>query len=342
MNQNRRTNQNRMANRNGKRTMERRPARSAADGWERGGARRTDGGMPRPERRYRESYGLRMARLMARMARDAETEELAELITGLVEPEAAPATAAWPEDLGEEIAETVEEMLEEVPDAADEEAEEAPDDPAGNAPAAEAAPDCGAEMMAMLRQILALLQPAADCGGANSGGEPARDEESETAQAEGENGGALAEAVAEAVIAAAAPAETADPVDAMVEEVISAVASQEEASPAESIGETLGEVIGETMETVLAEPEDGEAGVISVNQDAMRAAMASFRPILRTMKPAERQRTVRRIADSLRRQPRRQTGDAYARLKGGTRRDPTKADAELGRRIMEKRNANYR
>ena len=111
-------------------------------------------------RTHRDPYALRTARLMARMARDGDTAELAEMIAEMVttelqeEPVLAVAETAGASG---EIAESVEQVLQ----AAEEAAEEA-----GTAdPVAVAVPenheitiDCGEEILSLLNRILSLLE----------------------------------------------------------------------------------------------------------------------------------------------------------------------------------------
>ena len=293
---------------------------------------------------HRDSYARRTARLMAMMARDGETEELAEMIAEMVEPEASEAAAVA--EPAEEIAEVVEAVLEEPADAGE------PEDAAGEAPVAVAVPenheitiDCGEEIVGLLRQILGLLTPGTDC---NSGSVGSGEKDEEPAVATGEN-------VAEAVEAAVNdPAQ--DPVEAMVAEVV------EEALQEEPIEALAG--IEEAVEAALAEPdlldEETVSGLIEPSEagdaargsdrdrtaDALRSALSAFRPALKQMAPAARRQAVKKIAAGMRAGDRKRGNasagaDSYALLKSGVPRGGN-AGAELGKRIMEKRNANMR
>ena len=296
----------------------------------------------------RESYAKRTARLMAMMARDGEAEELAEMIAEIVapEPETVPETAAA--EAAEELAETVAEVLETGEAAAPAEpvAVEVPENH-------EITIDCGAEILSLLQQIVALMQGAAEAGpGTDCGGSaPTRDEEPEDP---------VAEALAEAVLEEISPAE---PMETLVAEVIEEALEED---PAAALGEAVEAALtgaeadpAEGLTRADADPDTGliepeEAAENARTADALRAAMATFRPILKTMAPAARRQAVRKIADSLktrnRASDRKAVGygpkgpelNAYGLLKGAARRSPAAADHELGRRIMEQRNANLR
>lgn len=159
-----------------------------------------------------------------------------------------------------------------------------------------------------LDRIIALLEPAA------------RDEEPGTAAE------ALTEAVSEAVGAAL---ENADPaageISAVMEEIL---------EPAFS---TLMETEGETDGEENSLPEQLCAG------DALRAALRAVKPALARMPREQRRRVAGDIAARLRRPAVRGASDAgiYAAMASARRRNAP-ASADLGRRIMEKRNPHYR
>ena len=166
---------------------------------------------------------------------------------------------------------------------------------------------------------------------------------------------AAGENVAEAVEAAVNdPAQ--DPVEAMVAEVV------EEALQEEPIEALAG--IEEAVEATLAEPdvldEEAVSGLIEPSEagdaargsdrdrtaDALRSALSAFRPALKQMAPAARRQAVKKIAAGMRAGDRKRGNasagaDSYALLKSGVPRGGN-AGAELGKRIMEKRNANMR
>lgn len=153
-----------------------------------------------------------------------------------------------------------------------------------------------------LDRIIALLEP------------PAADE-----AVEEEITGAVEEALAEAVQGAADP--LASGITAAIEEVLAPENPEEAEQPAEE--KDLSEVIA--------------AG------DALRAALTAVRPVLCRMNPAQRKRMVGDIAARLRRSGLRAAGDSgihagLASLRGAK----SNVTAELGRRIMEKRNSACR
>lgn len=329
-------------------------------------------------RTHRDPYALRTARLMARMARDGDTAELAEMIAEMVtvEPPEEPVLVAETAGATGEIAESVEQVLQ----AAEEAAEEAgtPD------PVAVAVPenheitiDCGEEILSLLNRILSLLEgsgageaagvspvqpdcggqvnrPRNDCNTPNPVSEEARAHRArndEEAPAE-----ALAEAVAEAVVAAAGEETTPeDPVEALVAEAV------EEAVNTLPEEGALGEVLAangnpeeKVISALLNQEEDEETDLekAAITADSLRAAMATFRPILKSMNPQARQKAVRKIADSLKAGSKKsnpQVGygpkgpilDAYSLLKGAPRPRPNQVDSSLGEKIMKNRNANF-
>ena len=158
-----------------------------------------------------------------------------------------------------------------------------------------------AGLLERLDRIIALLEPAAD---------DAPEE--------------AAEAVEEALEAAAEVPEdpAAGEVAAVMEEILDPVASvvleaEEETAEEEDLPETL------------------QTG------DALRAALAAVRPALARMPRKERQQVAGDIAARLRRGSRRTAdSDVYAALASAHRRTAP-ASADLGKRIMEKRNISY-
>ena len=161
-----------------------------------------------------------------------------------------------------------------------------------------------ADVVARLDQIIALLTPAA------------ADEDPEN----------IAEAVGEAIEAAA------EAVDPIAEEVSAAM---------EEVLEPVASVILEAEED---EEEDPLPETLQTG-DALRAALSAVRPVLARMPKNARRKMAGDIAARLRRTRscrRGTTGtDAYAAL-ASARRRTAPVSADLGRKIMEKRNANYR
>ena len=125
------------------------------------------------------------------------------------------------------------------------------------------------------------------------------------------------------------PAETGEPSDPVAEEVSAVM---------EELLDPVSSVIPEEEEDENGEelPETLRTG------DALRAALAAVRPALVRMPREARQKAARDIAARLRRGGRHGTtgADAYAAMASACRRTEP-SSAELGRRIMEKRNANY-
>ena len=76
-------------------------------------------------------------------------------------------------------------------------------------------------------------------------------------------------------------------------------------------------------------------------RDALRAALATFRPVLKRMTPRERQRFNADVAARMKALSRKQgKANAYAALRKAGAHDA--AGRSLGQKIMESRNANLR
>ena len=134
-----------------------------------------------------------------------------------------------------------------------------------------------------------------------------------------------------------------DEIGELVEEVLEASQAEAETPvPAEEIAELVEEIL-DPEPSVTLEEEDGECEEEqdpAVAKDALRAALLTFRPVLRKMSDRERSKTVRDIAANIRRM--RKAGDSrlYTGLAGAHRPSPSLQD--LGKRIMAARNANYK
>ena len=78
-----------------------------------------------------------------------------------------------------------------------------------------------------------------------------------------------------------------------------------------------------------------------LTDETLRAALMAVRPALAQMPASQRRKVCADLAARLR--TRRKAGDSgiYAALAGAKRSDP-KNTADLGRRIMAGRNANYK
>ena len=106
------------------------------------------------------------------------------------------------------------------------------------------------------------------------------------------------------------------------------------------------EEISKVMEEVLDPAEDGEEGCLPETLetgDALRAALTAVRPVLAGMPKHLRRKAAADIAARLRKNTGRQAADAsvYAALRSAGRR-PAAGSADLGRRIMEKRNPHFK
>ena len=130
-----------------------------------------------------------------------------------------------------------------------------------------------------------------------------------------------------------------------VEEAIEA-AGQAEDPVAEEVSAAMEEILDPVASVILENETDEEKEEIPEilrTGDALRAALAAVRPVLARMPRNMRRRMAGDIAANLRRARGRGTtgADAYAAL-ASARRRTAPASAELGRRIMEKRNVSYR
>lgn len=222
--------------------------------------------------------------------------------------------------------------------------------------------DCGPEILSALREIIALLTGSgADCAdparqrdqdpdpaaaaeavtaelaaqAASAISEAAENTAAEAEQAVSATAEAVAEAVAESLGVDPAPEE--DPVEALVAEIL------EPADPA------AGEPREEILSTILSpeadedpdapdDPNDPDRNARAA--DALRAALAAFRPQLRRMSPKDRQRFNADVAARMRRLTRQVPGrpSPYAALRQAAARD--RSGKSLGEKIMASRNAN--
>ncbi len=251
----------------------------------------------------------KLSRMLARMAKDGDIEEVAELIEELIEPETvemptpmvtAPLTpvVAYPA------------LAPEVAEALSPEAEEnAHDD------------DVMLEILQRLDQLITLLTPAADCG---NNPESNQDEDPE------------------------------EEISEVVEEVLEAVGlSEEPAADPEEIAEVIEAALDpestvlEPDETLDEDPDEDDPNAYrAATADALRSALTAFRPAIAKMTKAQkatfydtlRKKTADRAA---RKKASDRSGvySALARVSAGRREsDP----AELGKRIMASRNANFK
>ena len=116
------------------------------------------------------------------------------------------------------------------------------------------------------------------------------------------------------------------------------------------LGRLAGEEIMEPVLSEVLEPEEEAAGdecgdpEETSATDALRAALTAIRPALARMPKKQRRKVAADIAARLRKQSGRKAADGktYAALAAASRRKPAAVGADLGKRIMERRNPNYR
>ncbi|MBQ6507282.1 MAG: DUF2213 domain-containing protein [Clostridia bacterium] len=271
------------------------------------------------------------ARMMARMAKDGDTEALEEVIA---------------EIMGEEP-ETVAAAVKEQGNAA-----------GGTAPAAPVVVetpveqpviiDCGPEILEALQRIIALLGgTAGDCGNTERQEDQDPDEveasvgvsAAEAAEAIAETVEATAEAVAQTVAEAMGmgrvnedPLEDEDPIEELIEEILEETAGEEE----EPVSEELLSTILEQEEEADENPEEEK----EASTDALRAVLASFAPKIRKMSLDERKVFNARVAAKMKKMTRKNGKNPYAAIRDAQARDYSGRD--LGEKIMKERNANRR
>ena len=247
-----------------------------------------------------------LSKILARMAKDGDIETVAEIIEEMMEPETAETPAEAVAEAIEEIAPVAEAAAAEAAAAETEETEMASDEATL------------ADIVTRLDRIIELLTPG-----------PASDEDPMEE---------IAEAVEEAMEAAAAEEEVLpdDEPEVLVPEDV-----------AEIVEEILEPIVGESVSQVLdpAEDEDEEEEheVLSTG-DALRAVLKAVRPALMKMPTKQRQRVCADIAARVNKAKGRKTVDSgiYAALAGGKRKVGRENPAELGKRIMAKRNVKCR
>lgn len=228
-----------------------------------------------------------LTKLLARMARDGETEAVAEIMEALTE-EKTPLAAQEEVSAGESVTLSVPENHEITIDE-----------------------ESLAGLLQRLDQLIALLNAGLGTGEAPA---PAGDEDPDA--------GDIAEIVQEVIETAGemtTPAESAETIAEIVEEIV---------EPAAGLSATLTE--GDEEEN-----EDPAAA-----EDALRAALKTFRPVLARMTPRERRCACADIAANLKKTRRGRDGKVYAALAKAHKPAPNLSD--LGRKIMAARNVNYR
>ena len=277
----------------------------------------------------------RMARVLAKMARDGDIETVAEILEEMSDPTLTEAVQTVPVaavPVAVPAAAPVADPTVLVPETE----ETAEDD------------DFQAAILEKLDLLIALLTPAAG----DEDPENAQAAESTEAEpaASAADPSAISEAVSEAVTTAVTEA-MAGAVESRVEEVV-----HEDEEPDEGLATIPGlvENLDPALSSVL-EP-DGETDACEEDptlqeeaSDALRVALKAIRPALANMPKAQRRKVAADIAAKLQRSSGRSarkgsTPGAYAALAARSRaRDSRMADpAALGRRIMASRNANYK
>ena len=249
-----------------------------------------------------------LSKILARMAKDGDIETVAEIIEEMIEPEGtAEAEAAAVAEVAAEAAETVAEdpaAVVETPEGATIVVDEA----------------TLAEVITRLDQIISLLTPA-----------PAADDDPVEE---------IAEAVEEALEAVAAEEEAVLP----DEDLPDMLEPEDVAEIVEEILEPVPtEALSEILDPVADECEEEEQEVLSTG-DALRTALRAVRPALAKMPKKQRARVCADIAARLRKPPARRGADAgvYAALAAKKRKPARGNPADLGKRIMAKRNVNMR
>ncbi len=127
----------------------------------------------------------------------------------------------------------------------------------------------------------------------------------------------------------------------IVEEVLETKENEAPADAAEEVAEIIGKVLEPPITGVTEEEEEEEEPAESAAvTDALKATLLAFRPRLQDMTPRERQKTCIDIARRLYGKPRKGNDSASIGMmrRPKARRNPR----DLGKRIMESRNANWR
>ena len=246
-----------------------------------------------------------LTKLLARMAKDGDIETVAEFIEEMINEESG----------AEPVAEAAAEIVEEAAEAAAEGETVTVEVPENREITIDEDGITG--IIQRLDQLIALLTPPIPAE------EPAEDEE---------NGEGAGEPIAEEIAE-------------VIEEAIEA--ANEESEPTEA-AEELSEIVESILEpevsSTIEEEEEGDCGTgcdpeKASASDALRAALLVMRPVLSKMPRKQRRKVCADIAASLRK-GRRGNDGIYSAIAAASRRNGDPRD--LGKRIMEKRNPNYR
>ena len=228
----------------------------------------------------------------------------------------------------ETVAEIIEEMLspEAAVEAADAEvmdhpaeAEEATEKQEAEAPAAALAVDADTlgTVMSRLDQIIILLTPAADAAVVGKDTEEVADTAEETADA----------VIADVESGKDGEAEDAAAGEDTAQEPVMVDVDEEDEAP-----------------DILEEDESLCEQEVIPAQDVLRTALRAIGPAIAGLPKKEQKRICEDVAARLHVQPGRIAGDdgIYAAIASGRTKDPAANAADLGKRIMAKRNSNYR
>ena len=254
-----------------------------------------------PERRTK-TMKKSLSKILARMAKDGDIETVAEIIEEMIEPEGAETPAETDEDVTETTAPVIEDpaAVVETPEGATIVVDES----------------TLADIVSRLDRLIELLTPG-----------PVYDDDPMEE---------IAEAVEEAIEAAAAEEPLTN------EELPEGLEPEDVAEIVEEILEPVPtEALSEVLDPLGDECEEEEQEVISTG-DALRVALKAVRPALAKMPKKQRMRVCADIAARLNRPAGRRGNDAgvYAAIAGMQRRNGRGNTAELGKRIMAKRNIN--
>ena len=202
-----------------------------------------------------------------------------------------------------------------------------------------------------IEAVAELLEETAATEGAE---ETVRGAESEAAKAEEENTIAgdedglagILERLDQIIALLTPVAADEDPAESVAEVVEEVIEAAEAGDPlTEQVAETMEEILDPVASVILESETDEEETELPESLqagDALRAALKAVRPALARMPRNQRKKAAADIAARLRRSGRGTTAaDAYNALRSAARRTAP-ASADLGRRIMEKRNATYR
>ena len=136
-----------------------------------------------------------------------------------------------------------------------------------------------------------------------------------------------------------------DPAETAVEEALEEAVQEAQDPAVEELAAAMEEILDPVSSVILEEDEEEETGTEDsrVTLDALRAAVSTIRPALARLPRGMRKQVIGDIAARIRRtrDHRADSSGVYAALASAQRRTAP-VSADLGRRIMEKRNASYK